>query len=214
MSNPDSFIDEVTEEVRRDRLFAMLRRYGWIAVAVVLILVGGTAYNEWRTARADAAAQALGDAVNAALGQETSQERAAALAAIDTTDMPGSVVVKLLAAAEQLASEDSAAAATALRSIADDANVAQPFRQLAALKLALALEAEASIEERRALLEPLASGSSFRLLAEEQLALIDIEAGETEAAISRLQNLLADAETTSGLRQRATQLIVALGGEL
>ena len=36
MSNPDSFIDEVTEEVRRDRLFAMFRKYGWIGVAIVL----------------------------------------------------------------------------------------------------------------------------------------------------------------------------------
>ena len=32
MSNPDSFIDEVTEEVRRDRLFAVFRKYGWIGV--------------------------------------------------------------------------------------------------------------------------------------------------------------------------------------
>ena len=31
MSNPDSFIEEVTEEVRRDKLFALFRKYGWIA---------------------------------------------------------------------------------------------------------------------------------------------------------------------------------------
>ncbi|HBT00594.1 MAG TPA: hypothetical protein DEB47_12200, partial [Citreicella sp.] len=55
-------------------------------------------------------------------------------------------------------------------------------------------------------------GKPLRLLAEEQLALLDIEAGETEAAISRLQAIQNDAETTAGLRQRASQLIVALGG--
>ena len=32
MSNPESFIDEVTEEVRRDKLFGYLRRYGWIGI--------------------------------------------------------------------------------------------------------------------------------------------------------------------------------------
>ena len=32
----DRFIDEVTEDLRRDRLFLMLRRYGWIAVALIL----------------------------------------------------------------------------------------------------------------------------------------------------------------------------------
>ena len=36
MSETDSFIDEVNEEVRRDRLYGALRRYGWIAILAVL----------------------------------------------------------------------------------------------------------------------------------------------------------------------------------
>ena len=32
----DRFIDEVTEDLRRDRLFQMMRRYGWIAVLLIL----------------------------------------------------------------------------------------------------------------------------------------------------------------------------------
>ena len=35
----DRFIDEVTDELRRDRLFRAMRRYGWIAIA--LIVAGG-----------------------------------------------------------------------------------------------------------------------------------------------------------------------------
>ena len=45
MSNPDSFIREVTEEVRRDRLYGYVRRYGWIAALLVLLVVGGAAWN-------------------------------------------------------------------------------------------------------------------------------------------------------------------------
>ena len=52
MSNPDSFIDEVTEAVRRDRLFAMFRKYGWIGAVLVLGVVGGSAWIEWSKARA------------------------------------------------------------------------------------------------------------------------------------------------------------------
>jgi hypothetical protein len=37
MSNPESFIDEVNEELKRDRLFAAMRKYGWIAVVGVLL---------------------------------------------------------------------------------------------------------------------------------------------------------------------------------
>ena len=52
----------------------------------------------------------------------------------------------------------------------------------------------------------------LRLLAEEQLALLDIEGGDVDGAIARLQNILDDAETSSGLQRRALQAMVALGG--
>ena len=72
VSASDSFIEEVTEEGRRDRLFAMIRRYGWIAVLAVLTLVGGAAWNEWRKAQDVAAAQTLGDGIVAALEADDS----------------------------------------------------------------------------------------------------------------------------------------------
>jgi hypothetical protein len=75
VSNPDSFIDEVTEEVRRDRLFAAFRRYGWIAVLAVLGIVGGAAWNEWQKAQAVERAQAFGDALLASLEATTPEAR-------------------------------------------------------------------------------------------------------------------------------------------
>ena len=48
MSDTDSFIDEVNEEVRRDRFYFMLKRYGWIAVLAVILLVGGAAW-KWQS---------------------------------------------------------------------------------------------------------------------------------------------------------------------
>ena len=71
------------------------------------------------------------------------------------------------------------------------------------------------VEERRIGFEALATaGNPLRLLAEEQLALIAVETGDTEAALTQLQAILADSEVTAGLRRRASQLIVALGGSL
>ena len=71
MSETDSFIDEVTEEVRRDRLFRLCARYGWIAVLAVLLLVGGAGWNEWRKAEERERRRPSGDAILAALERET-----------------------------------------------------------------------------------------------------------------------------------------------
>ena len=67
MSETESFIEEVTEEVRRDKLFALYRRYGWIAFLLVVLIVGGAAYREWRIHTEAQAAQAFGDAIMTAL---------------------------------------------------------------------------------------------------------------------------------------------------
>jgi hypothetical protein len=67
--------------------------------------------------------------------------------------------------------------------------------------------------ERRAALDPIAApGRPYRPLALEQLALLDIEAGNTEAAITALQALAEAQEATPTLRARVEQLITALGG--
>ncbi len=42
----DSFFNEVTDELRRDKLFGLFRRYGWIAILVILGIVGGAIWRE------------------------------------------------------------------------------------------------------------------------------------------------------------------------
>ncbi|WP_212525830.1 tetratricopeptide repeat protein [Actibacterium sp. MT2.3-13A] len=214
MSNPESFIEEVTEEVRRDRLFALMRRYGWIAVLAVILIVGGAAYTEWQKARDTAAAQALGDALLAALEQDDAAARVAALDGVAGAE-DAAPLVDLLAAGEQSAAGEDAAAIARLRALADDTQAPVTYRQLALLKLVLIEGETRPAEDRRADLAPLAEpGAPFRPLALEQLALLEIEEGNTEAAIGQLREILELPEATAGLRERATQLIVALGGTL
>ena len=215
MSDTDSFIDEVTEEVKRDRLYAQMRKYGWIAVVAVVVLVGGTAWSEYSKAQDRAAAEALGDQVLAALSEPDSTAQAEALDAV-SAETPGARALAQMLAAEALAETgDTDAAVTRLQAIAEDDGVEGIYRQIAQYK-ALTLGASVlSSEDRRAGFESLSvAGQPLRLLAEEQLALIEIEAGDTDAALTRLTAIVADAEVSTGLRRRATQLIVALGGDL
>ncbi len=208
MSETDTFIDEVSEEVRRDKLYALMRKYGWIAVLLVVLLVGGAAFNEWRKASDRAAAQALGDAILAAEEQADPGARAAALASLEV-DGDAAAVVAMLTAVEGNAGVD------ALKALADDPGIDSLYRDLAQLKLVSRTASGLDPAERRARLEPLAvAGAPFRVLAEEQLALVEVDEGQTEAAITRLNALLVDDEASGALRRRASQLIVALGGSL
>ena len=212
MTDTDGFIDEVSEELRRDRLFAAMRRWGWAGVAAVLLVVGGAAYNEWTKAAARAEARALGDALSAAVDAAAPADRAAAFAAIGEAGGGNAVLARLISAAA-LMREDPDSAVGALRAVADDAEAPDAYRHLAALKLVMAEGPAAPAEERLARLEPLLSpGAPYRVLAEEQRALILVERARTDEALEILRALASDQEAPAGLRGRAARLIVALGG--
>ncbi len=207
MSNNDSFIDEVSEEIRRDRLFALLRRYGWIAGLVVVAIVGAAAFVEVRSAQSQARAQALGDSLFDVL--ETPDATPDQIAAIEA-DERGRPITALVEAALALEAEDALAMRVALDSLAIDEDAPDIYRTLAELKNAMLAEPG---PDRRAALSALAQpGQPFRLLAAEQLAYQDVTDGETEAAIIGFGAILQDAEATQSLQSRARAMIVALGG--
>jgi hypothetical protein len=208
MSDTESFIEEVTEEVRRDKLFLALRKYGWIGVVGVAALVGGAAFNEYTTAKNRAAAEAAGDAILAVLQTEDADARLTALTDIEVTDK-NAALLGLLTSTEAQTAGDIDAAKAALDTVIT-ADVDQIYRDIAGFKKAL-LETDATAK-RAAFDTLLAPGNALRLLAEEQVALLEAQAGDADAAISRLNAVLEDAESTATLRSRVGQLIVALGG--
>lgn len=214
MSDTDSFIDEVSEEVRRDRFFRYLKRYGWIAIALVVLLVGGAAYNEWQKASKRSAAESLGDQLLLALQND---DPAARLSGLEKIDAGGDVaaMVAMLTSAAAVSDESLDTAAQLLRGVAADGSVSDAYRHLAVLKLLLIEADDLSPQDRIEKLQPLiAAGAPYRLVAEEQIAMAEIDLGDSDAAIKRMQDILADGEVTPGLRRRVSQLIVALGGEL
>lgn len=212
MSNPDSFIDEVTEEVRRDRLFRVFRRYGWIGVVLVVAVVGGAAWTEWQKAQARARAEALGDAVLSALD---TQDAAARLAALQPVSAQGdaAVMLALLALSEATASADPTARSEALARV--EAAAAAPgvsplWQDMAELRR---LSVPGAAIDKAALQALAAPGRPFRVLAQELLAVDKLASGDRDGALADFRTLSQDAEAPSALRARATQMIVVLGGE-
>ena len=205
MSNSDSFIDEVTEEVRRDRLFGYFRRYGWIPAVIIIGLVGGTAYNEWSTVQVAQVAQARGDALLDALELEDVAERAASLSTIAHEDEEA-LVAKLLAPGV-----DAEQAADLLGSIATDNTQPQYIRDLARWKMA-SIDGAVTVDEAAAILVELSEpGGVYRNVAMELLVALELRRGSIEAALALLQAHIKDADASSEQIQRMAELIVALG---
>jgi hypothetical protein len=212
LSNPDSFIEEVTEEVRRDRLFNLFRKYGWIGVLVVVAIVGGAAWNEWSKSRAEARAQGFGDALVDALDQGTPEERRAALAAIPA-DGQQAAILNLILASDPAA--DKAATLAALDVVVADSTLPASYRDLATLRRVLVAGADVALADRRAALQGIAGpGRPYRTLAEEQLAYLLVEEGKTDEAIAAMLALIQDQEASGALRTRVSQMVTALGGTL
>ena len=212
MSDTDSFIDEVSEEIRREKLFKTFRKYGWIGVALVVIVVGGTGYREYSRAAEKIASETFGSSVLAALQENDPSARVAQLDTIMAPNASAGAMIAMLQAAELASDKDGAGAAAKLEAAAVNGDLDQMYRDILNFKRLTVVESGIDAGERRMGFEQLATpGNPLRLLAEEQLALLDLAAGDSAAAVNRLSMILEDAELTQGLRQRAGQLMIALG---
>ena len=212
MSETDSFIEEVSEEVRKDRLFAIMRKYGWIALLAVLLVVSGTAYREYSLTKRTVEAEKTGDAILAALKLDSNIQRSEALGKIESGDQKTKMILHFLRAAELADASKPKQASVALQKVKTLTEVGHAYTDLAKFKELLLEKTEISDEQRLAELTKIASSASpYQLLAEEQIALIELESGQIKEALDRLSELLQDAGISDGLRQRASQLLIVLG---
>jgi hypothetical protein len=132
-------------------------------------------------------------------------ERKAALNAM-AREGEDALVAKLLAAGV-----DAEQAADLLKTVANDDTQPQYIRDLARLKMA-SIDGAISVEEAAAILVELSEpGGLYRNVATELLAALELQRGDTEAALALLQAHIKDADASSEQIQRMAELIVALG---
>lgn len=209
MSETDSFFQEVSEEVRRDKLYKFLRKYMWVFVGIVLLIVGGAAANEYLKAREKAAAEAAGDALRAAQIEATS----AAFAELANSEAPSAVLAQMEQAAALVAEGQKDAGVALYMQIASSSNAPEIYSQLALLKaIMLGGEAMADSEFSAAIARLTAPEAPFRMLAFEQQALHLLANGQKDEAAAILRNILTSDSVTRELATRAQQLLTALGG--
>ena len=212
VSDTDSFLQEVSEELRRDRLYRNIRKYGWLAILLVVLVVGGATYREYLKSKTETAAQLFATSIINALGEKNIDDRISKLQKINAPGDNAKVVIAMLLSAELNGSESPALEKSSLSTITEGSSIDAHYRELLNFKILLGSAETLSLEERATAFEALSKpGNPFRLLAEEQLALIELEQGYIDNAVEKISQILLDAELTAGLRNRATQMMIALG---
>lgn len=211
----DSFIDEVTEELRRDRLFKALRRYGWIALLLVLAVVAGTAWHEYRLHRDRLGAEGFGDAILAA---QASADPAAAMAAIEGGETRAQQLVQaMLAAALTAEAGKPGDSAQMLRDAAAAAEGAKGpggaalLHDLALLKAVMEDPAMDLAARDEVLMRLSVPGAPFRLLALEQKAIALIGAGRDADAADLIRKIQEEDGLSEQMSRRLAATLITLG---
>lgn len=211
LSESESFIHEVSDEVRRDKLFAFFRKWMWLFVLIVVGIVGGTAYNEYSKSQKAAEMQAAGEALLTAQDEAT----AAAFAPLTEGGASAALLGKFNLAAALAGEGQGPAAASILDEIALNSTTPPLYQDLALLKLVLIDGANMDQTDLLDIIDRLSQANSpFRLLAIEQRAIAHLRAGDRDATLIDLALILAAPDATQGLRNRAQELTIALGGDL
>ena len=147
-----------------------------------------------------------------ALNEKKSEDRISKLQEIKAPSDNAKAVLAMLVSAEANNEEASIQELSKLADVVDDLDVEAHYRDLLNFKILLGSAEKMGLEERKsAFLKLSEPGNPFRLLAEEQIVLIELEQGNIDGAVEKISQILLDAELTVGLRNRATQMMIALG---
>ena len=216
MSDSDSFINEVSEEVRRDRYFSLWKKYGPFLIGGVIAIVVAAAVVTYLDQRARAAAQAAGGALIEASQGDLEAQIAALTELADATDHDGEALVARLRVAAALATDGDAEGAAAIydRIASDDA--ADALLQDFAAFRAVALRGEGMPPAAYAdALSPIANGNgAYRLLAIEARGIALFRAGDETGARDELRAVYNDERAPQSLTRRVEILAQAMGLEL
>ena len=198
--------DEIDEELKQDRAKELWTRYGKFviaAAAAVVIGVGASqGFSAWTRSQAETAANLYQQAL-------TSDDNVAALESRigDLTD-GYAMLGRFQIAAGQAKAGDTAAAEAGYLAISNDTKVPQLYRDAALLMSVMNAPEGADAGDLQQRVAPLADGAGpWKGLALELSAAIDLQQGQTEAALAKLEAIVALAETSPELRQRAARLV-------
>jgi len=212
----ESFYREVDEGLRREQMTGLWKNYGWAIVGGVVLLIaaiGGYLYWEQRS---EVRAGERSATLMGALEDIQYGRLKVAGPKLDTLAEDGSDGIRaaaLLAKAGLAAGRgDDKAAATGYKAIAEDAGLAQPYRDLALIRqtsIEFDTLAPAAVVAR---LAPLAKpGNPWFGSAGELVAIAHLKQGNAKLAGPIFAGIAKDERQPQSIRARAVQMAGSLG---
>ncbi len=208
MSENESFINEVTEEVRRDKLYIFLKKYGWIGGLVVLLIVLSSVIVEVRSAARITEAEKTGDFLADILqkieeGEDVDFDRSTEFFK-DSSLV--SLLIETMLAEKRFDQEGTKAAYTA---ILDNEKIPLSFKDFAKFKLLLLVKDD-PLRAEQLLDELITPNNPFRILALEQKVFKNIRENKWQEAQTDLDLLKSDPSSTQALKSRLGQIQKAI----
>ena len=208
----DSFIREVEEELRTERLQNFWSKYGKLIIAgAVAVVIGVAGYRYYEYSSAQSAAR-NGDAFMEAVRLSTDGKTDEAITAFSKIETEGSeayqVIAKMRVAVELHKKGDSAKAVETFDAVIADTAADENFRSLSRIRAAMILVDTGSVADVESRVSPLMGpGSAYLPSAREALGLAHYKAGDLEKSFEQFEELAKDTDTPSNMRQRVTVML-------
>lgn len=215
MTDNTAFFREVDEDVRREQLERLWKKYGRALMGLALVAVIGTGVftvlRNQQNAKFEAATSQVAEVLQS-IKPDNHDEIRTRLAEI-TPGLPEgqTAIARLYSASLAAAAGKRDDALNELAALFNDSRIDPLYRDLARLtSIQQRLDTDDAAKLRSELEPLMAAGQPWRFSAREAAALLAIKTGDKAAARDLYQQLKDDADTPTSIRERASKLSAIL----
>jgi hypothetical protein len=217
MTSPiDSLIEEVDEDIRRDKALALAKRYGPYAIAlalgIIIAVAGVIGWRHYKTSKEMERAATYAAALDAIGRGDAAQSEQFLGEMVSAAPASGyGVLSRLQEASLKAKSGDAAGAAAVYDQLSTDTRVDPLFRDLGTVLYGLSALDSADPAALSARLKPLADGKGpWRFTATEVSAYLALRGGDKTSAKDLFSRIANDPQAPAEARARAAAMASSL----
>ena len=212
----ETFYREVDEELRRDQLVGYWKRYGKLVIAGIILFIAAIGGVIWWMNHREVQAGDRGETLITAFDDVSAGRHAAAQKKLDDlskSGIDGYRAASLLTQADMASDSHQPDKAIALfKQIADDGSLAQPYRDLATVRMTALQFDKLPPQQVISRLKPLAvAGGPWFGSAGEMVASAYLKLNRPQDAAKLFAAMAKDRKVPDSIRSRALQMAGSLG---